>query len=67
MITLKQRNRLVRAINKLRRADVAASWARGGDPADWDYLEAQPKILCERLNAILDEITRHAPPTRNHP
>lgn len=55
-VTVKQRNRLQRAINRYARACVEFSWRGGGDPMDVPAIEWRLKLALRHLNKVLDEI-----------
>ena len=57
MLNLQQRNKLVRRINKLIKAEIEDSWKGGGDPADIPIIEVEVKFARERLMHELDRLT----------
>lgn len=68
MITKKESRKLVRQITKLLRAQSDYEWRGGGDPADYEEIEAKHKKTYAEINAFISSITElnsdHAP---HHP
>lgn len=56
-MTLNQRNRITRAINKYVRAFDADSWKGGGDPADIPAIEARLRQAKKQLKRAMDDAT----------
>lgn len=59
-ITLKERNRLVRAVQRRIRAVVANEWKGAGHPDDNDEIERELKAANEHYWKVLREITQPA-------
>lgn len=64
MISVKQRNQLVRAIGRVVRASVSDAWKGAGHPEDIPATEAELKAAKGRLKQLLDEITEPCDATR---
>ena len=55
-MTDKERDRLVRAIERYARARVDNSWKGGGDPDDIPRIERRLKRASADLNKLIDEL-----------
>lgn len=61
MINPKQRVRLMRAINRLVRANEADAFKGAGRPDDYDAIEHEFRQAKANLKRVLDALTVHTP------
>jgi len=59
MLSLEQRNKLVRMLNKHVKEQVRLSWKGGSDPDEWERIESAAKQARARLNKFLNLLTEN--------